>query len=93
MAISISIPSDCFANIAEEDGPEIIFSFGLNIEPEIVCCLDMRKNKSQHSLRNSGLTSYKHSTYFRRFGIDSEPEKHFRDWQGSGMLANVSIGL
>jgi hypothetical protein len=38
------------ANVAEEDGPEIIFSFGLNIEPEIVCCLDMPKNKNRDSM-------------------------------------------
>jgi hypothetical protein len=31
--------------------------------------------------------SHKHSTYFRRFAIDSAPENHFRDWQGYGMLA------
>ena len=55
-AISISIPSDRFANVAEEDGPEIIFSFGLNIEPEIGCCLDIPKNKNRHSKRNSALT-------------------------------------
>ena len=30
-AINMSIPSDRFANEAEEDGPEIIFSFSLNI--------------------------------------------------------------
>ena len=55
-AISISIPSDRLANVAEEDEPEIMFSFGLNIEPEIVCCLDMPKNKNRHSMRNSALT-------------------------------------
>ena len=49
-AISISIPSDRLANVAEEDEPEIMFSFGLNIEPEIVCCLDIPKNKNRRSM-------------------------------------------
>ena len=49
-AISISIPSDRLANVAEENGPEIMFSFGLNIEPEIVCCLDIPKNKNRRSM-------------------------------------------
>ena len=33
-----------------------MFSFGLNIDPGIVCCLDMPKNKNRHSIRNSALT-------------------------------------
>ena len=45
-AINISIPSDRFANVAEEDEPEIIFPFSLNIKPEIVCCLTCVKTKT-----------------------------------------------
>ena len=50
MAISINIPSDRFSNIAAEGELEIIFSFSLNIEPEMAYSLDIRKNIDQHPI-------------------------------------------
>ena len=50
MAISINIPPDRFSNVAAvtESEREIIFSFSLNIEPNMAFSLAMSKSKNKN---------------------------------------------